>query len=215
MMPVMDGLECCRRIKGEVSTSHIPVLMLTACSMDEQRVSGYESGADGYLSKPFSTEVLRARCASLIANRRRIKAIWTASPSSSSPKSGSSGENLQVFTSPPTSLSRIDSDFYNRFLSIFRERIGDPDINVDALAAEMGLGRSQFYRKIKALTNYSPVELIRLLRLREARHLLLTTERTISEIAYSTGFSTPAYFTRCYREEYAETPTATRQSLTS
>ena len=79
----------------------------------------------------------------------------------------------------------------------------------------MGLGRSQFYRKIKALTNYSPVELIRLLRLREARHLLLTTERTISEIAYSTGFSTPAYFTRCYREEYAETPTATRQSLTS
>ena len=76
MMPVMDGLECCRRIKSEVSTSHIPVLMLTACSMDEQRAQGYDSGADGYLSKPFNSAVLRSRCASLIANRKRIKELW-------------------------------------------------------------------------------------------------------------------------------------------
>lgn len=76
MMPVMDGLECCRRLKSEVTTSHIPVLMLTACSMDEQRVQGYDSGADGYLSKPFSSEVLMARCRSLIENRKRIKELW-------------------------------------------------------------------------------------------------------------------------------------------
>jgi len=211
MMPVMDGLECCRRIKGEVSTSHIPVLMLTACSMDEQRVSGYESGADGYLSKPFGAEVLRSRCASLIANRRLIKALWQ----SDTIRSGSAAAKTESSKSEKIPSSRIDSEFYDRFLEIFRQHIGNPEINVDALAAEMGLGRSQFYRKIKALTNYSPVELIRILRLREARHQLLTTERSISEIAYATGFSTPAYFTRCYREEYAETPTATRQNLTA
>lgn len=211
MMPVMDGLECCRRIKGEVSTSHIPVLMLTACSMDEQRVSGYESGADGYLAKPFGADVLRSRCASLIANRRLIKAIWQ----SDTIHSGSATANTESPKSDKIPSSRIDSEFYDRFLEIFREHMGNPEINVDALASEMGLGRSQFYRKIKALTNYSPVELIRMLRLREARHLLLTTERSISEIAYATGFSTPAYFTRCYRDEYAETPTATRQNLTA
>ncbi len=91
--------------------------------------------------------------------------------------------------------------------------MGDADMNVDQLASEMGLGRSQLYRKIKALTNYSPVELIRNLRLKRARHLLTTTDRSISEIAYEVGFSTPAYFSKCYREAYGETPTELRSRL--
>ena len=91
--------------------------------------------------------------------------------------------------------------------------MGDPDLNVDALASEMGLGRSQFYRKIKALTNYSPVELLRRLRLKRSRDLLSTTQKSVSEIAYEVGFSTPAYFTRCYREAYGETPTELRERL--
>lgn len=207
MMPVMDGMECCRRIKEEVSTSHIPVLMLTACSMDEQRVQGYESGADGYLSKPFDAGVLRARCASLVENRRRIREVWM----------NGSPEIRPAHRTPaqvPGAPSAIDSDFYNRFLEIFRERMSDADVSVDALAAEMGLGRSQFYRKIKALTNFSPVELIRTIRLKEGRNMLLSTEKTVSEIAYATGFSTPAYFTKCYREAYGETPSETRSGLT-
>lgn len=207
MMPVMDGMECCRRIKEEVSTSHIPVLMLTACSMDEQRVQGYESGADGYLSKPFDAGVLRARCASLVENRRRIREVWM----------NGSPEIRPAHRTPakvPGAPSAIDSDFYNRFLEIFRERMSDADVSVDALAAEMGLGRSQFYRKIKALTNFSPVELIRTIRLKEGRNMLLTTEKTVSEIAYATGFSTPAYFTKCYHEAYGETPSDTRAGLT-
>ncbi len=207
MMPVMDGMECCRRIKEEVSTSHIPVLMLTACSMDEQRVQGYESGADGYLSKPFDAAVLRARCASLVENRRRIREVWM----------NGSPEIRPAHRTPakvPGAPSAIDSDFYNRFLEIFRERMSDADVSVDALAAEMGLGRSQFYRKIKALTNFSPVELIRTIRLKEGRNMLLSTEKTVSEIAYATGFSTPAYFTKCYREAYGETPSETRSGLT-
>ncbi len=206
MMPVMDGLECCKRIKNEVSTSHIPVLMLTACSMDEQRIQGYDSGADGYLSKPFSGAVLKSRCSSLIANRKRIKELWQ------NPLPAPAGKRVE--TDKPRPSGDIDNEFYARFLEIFNAEMGNADLNVDSMASKMGLERSQFYRKIKALTNYSPVELIRHLRLCRSRSLITSTDKTISEIAYETGFSTPAYFTKCYRDAYGETPTETRSKLT-
>ncbi|MDE7080649.1 MAG: substrate-binding domain-containing protein [Muribaculaceae bacterium] len=214
MMPVMDGLQCCKAIKAEVTTSHIPVLMLTACAMDEQRVEGYESGADGYLSKPFSNEVLRSMCASLVANRRRIKDLWKSDVVLAAPaRSAAAEETLRKETPKRDAAmpgSDIDSDFYRRFLDILEKEMGNPDMNVDALAGRMGLERSQFYRKIKALTNYSPVELIRKMRLQRAHQLLVSTEKSVSEIAYEVGFSTPAYFTKCYREAYGRTPTAVR-----
>lgn len=212
MMPVMDGLECCRLIKEEVSTSHIPVLLLTACSMDEQRAQGYDSGADGYLSKPFSSSVLKSRCRSLIANRMRIRKLWA-------------GDTLGAVTPPAEAATTAttgrpkaprtdrENDFYSRFLEIVNKEMSNPDLNVDSLAAMMGLGRSQFYRKIKALTNYSPVELLRRLRLNRSRELLTTTDRTISEIGYEVGFASPAYFTRCYREAFGETPSELRERL--
>lgn len=206
MMPVMDGLECCRRIKEEVSTSHIPVLMLTACSLDEQRVEGYESGADGYLPNPFNSSVLKSRCASLIANRKRIKDLWQ-----SGPFPVTSDRRPKAIESLGT--TDVDSDFYRRFLDILMKEIGNQDLNVDMIASKMGLERSQFYRKIKSLTNYAPVELIRRLRLQRGRELLLTTDRTVAEIAYETGFSTPAYFTKCYRDAYGETPSQARANL--
>ena len=209
MMPVMDGLECCRRIKNEVSTSHIPVLMLTACSMDEQRAQGYDSGADGYLSKPFNSTVLKARCSSLIANRKRIQELWM---SSSVSREGDSSEKLK--SSRPIPAEDIDNEFYNRFLELFRTEMGNADLSVDMIASEMGLERSQFYRKIKALTNYAPVELMRRLRLQRGRILITSTDKTMSEIAYEIGFSTPAYFTKCYRDAYGEAPTETRNKLT-
>lgn len=208
MMPVMDGLECCRYIKGEVSTSHIPVLMLTACSMDEQRVQGYDSGADGYLSKPFNSSVLKSRCSSLILNRKRIKELWFSRPASVNKKEV---EKPAAAESLPT--DDIDNEFYNRFLEILKEEMGNPELNVDKIASQMGLERSQFYRKIKSLTNYAPVELIRRLRLQRGRELLISTDRTISEIAYEIGFSTPAYFTKCYRDAYGETPSQVRNNL--
>lgn len=209
MMPGMDGLECCRRLKEEVSTSHIPVLMLTACSMDEQRVQGYDSGADGYLSKPFSMAVLKSRAASLIANRKRIKMVWQ-NVDIASPKAE------EVKQSPVKGLAKhkdIDNAFYAKFIEIFDAEMGNPELNVDSVAARLGLERTQFYRKIKALTNYSPVELMRNLRLKRARTLVTSTERSISEIGYEVGFSTPAYFTKCYREAYGETPSETRSKL--
>lgn len=203
MMPVMDGLECCRRIKKELSTSHIPVLLLTACSMDEQRAQGYDSGADGYLSKPFNSSVLKARCSSLIANRKRIKELWL---SSSVPHANNNG-----LAKP---AEDIDNEFYNRFLNLFQTEMGDADLSVDAIASKMGFERSQFYRKIKALTNYAPVELMRKLRLQRGRILITSTDKTISEIAYETGFSSPAYFTKCYRDAYGVTPSEARNKLT-
>ncbi len=206
MMPVMDGLECCKRIKNEMSTSHIPVLMLTACSMDEQRIQGYDSGADGYLSKPFSGAVLKSRCSSLIANRKRIKELWQNPLPAQADK--------HAATDKPKPSGDIDNEFYARFIEIFNAEMGNADLNVDSMASKMGLERSQFYRKIKALTNYSPVELIRRLRLRRSRTLITSSDKTISEIAYETGFSTPAYFTKCYRDAYGETPTETRSKLT-
>ena len=215
MMPGMDGMECCRRLKSETLTSHIPVLMLTACSRDEERVTGYESGADGYLSKPFSAGVLLARCASLIANRRLIKQLWAkgdAPAAHAAPESASATSEAQP-ARPTPPAGDIDNEFYARFLEIFTPDMGNPDLSVETLASRMGLERTQFYRKIKAITNYSPVELVRNLRLKQGRHMLKTTDRSISEIAYATGFSTPAYFTKCYRTAYGETPSETRSAI--
>jgi len=209
MMPVMDGLECCRRLKSELSTSHIPVLMLTACSMDEQRVQGYDSGADGYLSKPFNSAVLKAKCSNLIANRKLIKDLYTSRELSAKQEN-----DKRQAISKSSGAADLDSDFYIRFLKIFNEEMGDSNLNVDTLASRMGLERSQFYRKIKSLTNYAPVELIRRLRLKKGYTLLTTTDKTISEISYEIGFSTPAYFTKCYRDAYNETPSETRSRLT-
>lgn len=152
--------------------------------------------------------MLKSRCSSLIANRKRIKDLWLSRPSE---LSKDSPEKTTVTNSLPT--DDIDNEFYNRFLKILNEGMGNPELNVDMIASKMGLERSQFYRKIKALTNYAPVELIRRLRLQRGRELLISTEKTIGEIAYETGFSTPAYFTKCYRDAYGETPSQVRNKL--
>lgn len=210
MMPVMDGLECCRRIKEEITTSHIPVLMLTACSMDEQRIQGYESGADGYLSKPFNSQMLRMRCENLIKNRKRVKNVFDTNGGIVPEVSIAKTEKTETQSVKPLD---IDNEFYSRFIELVNNEIGNPELNIDAIAAKMNLGRSQFYRKIKALTNYSPVELLRKIRLTKARELLSTTDKPIGEIAYEVGFSAPAYFTRVFREMFGESPSDLRSRL--
>lgn len=208
MMPEMDGTECCRRLKSDISTSHIPVLMLTACAMDEQRIEGYGVGADGYLSKPFNSGVLMARIKNLISNRKLIRELWNQNPVSEQPVQPSESSSAHE---PVVGAPDIDNEFYKKFLGLVKEQMGNPDLNIEELASEMGLGRSQFYRKIKSLTDYSPVELLRKLRLARAHELLTGCDRTVSEISYEVGFSTPAYFTKCYRDAYGETPTETRE----
>lgn len=213
MMPVMDGLECCRRLKQEITTSHIPVLMLTACIMDEQRIQGYESGADGYLSKPFNVTMLRMRCENLIENRKRIRNVLENEGISLNVTESRKNIVEPARQNVPGAPTDIDSQFYDRFVAMVNERMSDADMNVESLAAEMGIGRSQFYRKIKALTNYSPVELIRRIRLAKARELVAATDKAISEICYEVGFSAPAYFTKVFRDTFGESPSEMRERL--
>lgn len=198
MMPDMDGLECCSRLKSETVTSHIPVLMLTACALDNQRAEGYASGADGYLAKPFDGHVFRARVDSLIANRRRIL---------DAPDTSKAPAAIPAKVSRASGARPLDNEFYNRVVEIMEAEMANPDISVEEIGARVGLSRVQFYRKVKALTNFSPNELLRNMRLQAAYKMLTSTERTVAEVAYAVGFTSPGYFTKCFREAYGELPT--------
>ena len=206
MMPVMDGMECVRRIKDDVSTSHIPVLMLTACSLDEQRTRGYESGVDGYLLKPFGNEVLAARCRNLLAGRKRIKELYAAPGMKDKSRQAPEAKTPSAHMSP----NDVESDFYSKFADIVTERLSDSNLSVDEIAGKIGLSQSQLTRKIKALTNYTPVEIIRTMRLRRAKTLLNGTEKTVGEIAFEVGFSSLAYFSKCYKDAFGVSPSEIR-----
>ena len=190
MMPVMDGLECCRKLKTELQTSHIPVMLLTACSLDEQRIQGFECGADSYISKPFNSKLLLVRLRNLIDNHKRLKQFF--------------GDKT---TLSKESVSDVDKGFVDRFRELIEENLADSELSVEDLGSKMGLSRVQLYRKIKALTNYSPNELVRIARLKKAASLLASSEKTISEITYEVGFTSPSYFTKCYKEYFGESPT--------
>ena len=192
MMPAMDGLEMCKLLKNDMATSHIPVVLLTARAMDVQRAEGYESGADAYITKPFNGKVLLSRIRNLLEERRKLKDLFGS-------------KSLQRENDVDSGLN-IDASFAERFRAIVQENMGNSELNVEMIGERLGLGRVQMYRKIKALTGKSPVELVREARLRRARHLIETTERTISEIAYEVGFSSPAYFTKCYKQHFGHTP---------
>lgn len=190
MMPVMDGMECCCRLKSEVQTSHIPVLMLTAYTMDEQKVKGYECGADSYMLKPFSAKLLLTRLRNLLDNRKRLQNFF-------GDKGGLKKE----------SIAEPDKDFLAKLYSLIDGSLSDPDLSVEDLGGKIGMSRVQLYRKTKALTGYSPNELLRIARLKKAAALLASTDKTIAEIAYEVGFSAPSYFAKCYKEYFGENPT--------
>ena len=211
MMPVMDGMECCRRLKGEVSTSHIPVLMLTACGLDEQRAEGYESGADGYVAKPFNADLFSKRCRALIENRKRIYS-GGAQGAGRKPAEGDE-EKTGKKVKPALPKGDIDSEFYKKFVGILEREIANTDLSLETVAGEMGLSQSQVYRKIKALTNYSPVDVLKQIRIGKARELLVKTEMTVGEIATATGFANPTYLTRRFREAYGQSPSDFRKSF--
>jgi signal transduction histidine kinase/DNA-binding response OmpR family regulator len=191
-MDVMDGFELCKQIKENLSTSHIPVILLTAFAQDEQRAMGFESGADAYIPKPFNESLLRIRVRKLIENREKVKGYFQ--------------KNL-TFGERKENVAEIDKTFINKFRKIIEEKLIDSDLNVDEIGKNLGLSRVQLYRKIKSLTNYAPNELVRIIRLKAAEQLILKTEKSISEIAYETGFSSPSYFTKCFKEYFTESPT--------
>jgi len=194
-MDVMDGFELCKQIKENLSTSHIPVILLTAYSLDEQRAIGFESGADAYIPKPFNESLLKIRVRKLIENREKVKEYFQ--------KNLTFGEK----TDRKENVAEIDKSFINKFRKLIEERLIDSDLNVDEIGKNLGLSRVQLYRKIKSLTNYAPNELVRIIRLKASEQLLINSDKSISEIAYDTGFSTPSYFTKCFKEYFDESPT--------
>lgn len=210
MMPGMDGIECCGRLKREVNTSHIPVLMLTACSLDEQRVQGLtEGGADAYMSKPFNASVLMAQIESLIENHRRVRDFFVTTLDSGAPSANLQREtsnSTPAATSAAEGNASLDDRFLQKMRALIEKNIADSDFGVEQLGDEIGMSRAQLYRKCKALTNYSPVELIRNTRLKKAQMMLAHGDETIAQVAYSVGFTAPSYFTKCYKEYFGENP---------
>lgn len=194
MMPVMDGMECCRILKSDIRTSHIPVLMLTAYAVEEQKIKGYECGADSYISKPFSSELLLARIGNLINSRQMLASVFGEPAASAS------------------SFPDVDKGFIDRLKDIISSRMSDPELTVESIGEEIGLSRVQLYRKTKSLIGYSPNEFLRICRLRKASAMLSSTEKTVSEIAYSVGFSSPSYFTKCFKEYFGENPVSSKKN---
>ena len=195
MMPVMDGLEFCQQLKTDKAISHIPVILLTARSLDEQRAEGYEHGADAYISKPFSLRLLLSRIDNLIESRKKLNQTWSK---------GVEDDEIGNLS------NEIDKSFLKQLRKIIQENLSNSDFSVEQIGDEIGLSRVQLYRKVKALTGYSPVEMLRKARLMRARHLLQTTDKSVSEVAYAVGFSTPSYFSKCYKEEFDLQPAQER-----
>ncbi len=198
MMPVMDGLEFTRRLKQDTATSHIPVILLTARSLTEQRTEGYDCGADSYITKPFSGSMLLARIDNLLRSRVMLRSIF-------------SGDS-QKEEEEKQSLGTQDQSFVGRLRDIIQRNMGDSDFSVERLGAEIGLSRVQLYRKVKALTGQTPVEILRKARLEKARLMIEKTNLSISEIAYEVGFTAPSYFNKCYKDEFGVSPGSEREN---
>ena len=196
MMPVMDGLEFTRQLKQNMATSHIPVILLTARSLAEQREEGYDTGADSYLTKPFSGSVLLSRVDNLLRNRTMLRSLF-------------SGDKKEE--AAEEQLGSRDQTFINRLRNSIRQNMGDSDFTVERLGEEVGLSRVQLYRKVKALTGQTPVDLLKKARLERARLLVEKTDKSISEIAYEVGFTAPSYFNKCFKDEFGVNPGALRE----
>ena len=193
MMPVMDGLEFTEQLKTHTATSHIPVIMLTAKNLEEQRAEGYEHGADSYITKPFHSKVLLARIENLLKQRNLLKNVFQ-------------GTQVAEKEIEESHLDDRDKQFVKQLHDIIQKNLSDSDFGVEDIGKEIGLSRVQLYRKVKAMTGSSVVDLIRKARLAKARRLLESRSMSISEVAYEVGFSAPSYFTKCFKAEYGILP---------
>jgi DNA-binding response OmpR family regulator len=192
MMPKMDGFELCNKLKTDERTSHIPIIMLTAKATSQDKISGYETGADDYIMKPFDAAELKVRIKNLIEIRRRLQEKFTKADF--------------VIKRGEIKINRLDEKFIEKLMNIIEKHISEENFTIEEFESEIAMSKSQIYRKLKALTGKSPSRFVRSVRLSKARKMILEKQTTISEIAYSTGFGSPAYFTRCFKEEYGYSP---------
>lgn len=195
MMPGMNGFELTKRLKNSFETSHIPIILLTALSTDENVLEGTESGADAYITKPFSPQLLMARILQLLNQREILRQKFSKEP--------------QEIRSAMLSNEQ-DSLFVKRLDSIVYSRLGEQDLSVDKVAGLLHLGRTIFYKKVRGTTGYTPNEYIRVIRLRKAAELLKEGEKNVSEVAYAVGFDNPYYFSKCFKEQFGMPPSQYR-----
>lgn len=195
MMPIMDGLTFCRKIKEGEVTSHIPVILLTARSDESQRIEGYEHGADAYITKPFNASLLMARIDNLLAIRQRLAETIA----------NKTEQSVQVDI-----VASAETIFIDRFRETVGKRMGDVNLKMDDLADDLRMSRVQLYRKVKALTGKSPSDILREMRLSRGHWLLTHTDYSISEIANEVGYAVPSYFTACFKKQYGVNPTELR-----
>ena len=193
MMPVMDGLEFTEQLKTNTATSHIPVIMLTAKNLEEHRAEGYEHGADSYITKPFHSKVLLARIENLLKQRKLLKHLYQ----------GSKEAEQEIAESH---LEDRDKQFLKQLHAIIQKNLSDSEFGVEDIGKQIGLSRVQLYRKVKAMTGSSVVDLLRKARLAKAKRLLESRSMSVSEVAYDVGFSAPSYFTKCFKDEYGMLP---------
>jgi signal transduction histidine kinase/ligand-binding sensor domain-containing protein/DNA-binding response OmpR family regulator len=191
MMPVMDGFELCKKIKTDKHTLHIPVILLTARFSDEQKLKGYTMGADDYITKPFSFQVLESRIRSLILQRANLKQSFR--------------EKIDPVPSE-VSISSPDEKLVSKALAVVEKNISKPDFSVVELSRELGMSRVNLYKKLSSITGKTPIEFIRIIRLRRAAQLLETGRISVSEAAYQVGFNNPKYFTKHFKSEFGILP---------
>lgn len=191
MMPGMSGIELCAKIKQDKKTSHIPFLLLTASLTEENKVEGFKAGADAYITKPFSFEILESRIRNLIAQRERTKKMYQ-----------------KDFTIEPGTIgiTPLDEKFMNKALKIVEDNINVTDFSVERLSSELGFSPVHLYKKLLSITGKTPVEFIRLVRLKRASQLLKESQLTVSEIAYQIGFNDPRYFSKQFKAEFKMLP---------
>lgn len=187
MMPGIDGIELCKRIKSEKQTSHIPVILLTARTTEEQKIEGLQSGADDYVTKPFNFEILESRIDNLINQREVLRKSFQ--------------KHISVNTSEINIVS-LDDKLIQKALEIVEKSISNPDFSVEELSRELGMSRVHLYKKLLAITGKTPIEFIRIVRLKRAAQLLLKSQLTVAEVAYEVGFNSPKYFARYFKEEF-------------
>lgn len=196
MMPEMNGFELCRMIKSQLLFSHIPVILLTALTDERQRIFGITGGADDYIQKPFHTDYVKIKIIHLLQERQKLRERLLEKL-----------RDNKLLLSEPEKVESIDDAFLRKFAEQIEAVYADPEYNVEKLSETLGLSRGHLHRKIKELTGTAPVEFLRTYRLNKATQLLRQNAYTVSEVAYRTGFSSPAYFSKCFKAVYGVTPT--------
>ena len=194
MMPKMDGIELCKKLKTDVHTSHIPVIMLTAKAGQENKIEGLQTGADDYLTKPFDGNELLVRTKNLIEQRQRLRALFS---------------NKEVNVEPKKiTVTSIDQKFLEDVLSLLEERYSSSEFGVPQMQKALAMSKTQLHRKLKALTNEAPGELLRNFRLKRAAQLLTQNADSVTQIAYKVGFNNLSYFAKCFKELYGVSPSS-------